>query len=68
MIVLKEGAASAVLPEKEAAIAGYGEHVSMTQQDQYDAHGHEMHPQQFVRLIGYRDPKAARRGAGQPLH
>lgn len=27
----------------------------MTQQDIRDAHGHEMHPQKLVRLVGCRD-------------
>jgi len=30
----------------------------MPQQDLFDAHGHDMHPQQLVRLVGYHDGSA----------
>jgi hypothetical protein len=30
----------------------------MSRQDVWDNHGHEMHPQQFVRLVGCHDQKA----------
>jgi hypothetical protein len=33
----------------------------MPQQDAGDSHGHEMHPQKLVRLVGCHDPHAGKR-------
>ncbi len=38
----------------------------MSQQDAYDCHGHEMHPQKFVRLVGCHD--IGRHEEAHPLH
>jgi hypothetical protein len=43
------GAAPADRQQKQPALANCG---PMTQQDAMGAHGYEMHPQGFVRLIG----------------
>jgi hypothetical protein len=32
----------------------------MSQQDAGDRHGHEMHPQKLVRLVGCHDPHAGK--------
>jgi hypothetical protein len=47
----------AELPQKEAAIADRGVHRPMSQQ--HADHGHQMHPQKLVRLIGCHDPSSA---------
>jgi hypothetical protein len=40
----------------------------MSQQDAADSHGHEMHPQKFVRLVGCHESNAGRHEAGHRLH
>jgi hypothetical protein len=40
----------------------------MTQQGTMGAHGHEMHPQGFLRLIGCHDPGRQREDAALRLH
>jgi hypothetical protein len=44
------------IPEQDV-VAVDGGYRSMLQQNIWDSHGHEMHPQQFVRLVGC--PQAA---------
>jgi len=57
---------AAVSQPPEGATAADGEHGSMSRQDVWDNHGHEMHPQQFVRLVGCHDQKTGSHlGAGQ---
>jgi hypothetical protein len=51
----------AELPQREAAIADRGAHRPMSQQ--HADHGHQMHPQKLVRLIGCHDPSAVKREA-----
>jgi hypothetical protein len=68
MIVSKVGVTPAGMPEKEAMTAADGDHGSMSRQDLYDPHGHEMHPQQFVRLVGCHDPRAGHHDAAHRLH
>jgi hypothetical protein len=41
-------------------IADSGAHGPMPQQDAGDYHGHEMHPQKLVRLVGCHDPHAGK--------
>jgi hypothetical protein len=43
---------------KREAIADGGDLGPMPQQDAGDCHGHEMHPQKLVRLVGCHDPNA----------
>jgi len=54
MTISKSAAALADISEADV-VAEDGHH--MLQQNMWDAHGHEMHPQQFVRLVGCHDPK-----------
>lgn len=45
----------AELPQKRDLIDESGAQRPMSQQDAFDCHGHEMHPQKFVRLVGCHD-------------
>jgi hypothetical protein len=45
-----------------------GNQQPMSQQDVADAHGHEMHPQKFVRLVGCHESNADKHDAGRRLH
>jgi hypothetical protein len=40
----------------------------MSQQDVADTHGHEMHPQKFVRLVGCHEENPGHHDAGWRLH
>ena len=40
----------------------------MSQQDVADTHGHEMHPQKFVRLVGCHESNADKHDAAHRLH
>jgi hypothetical protein len=40
----------------------------MPQQDMDGCHGHEMHPQKFLRLVGCHESNPARREVGYRLH
>ena len=51
--------------EMDANADGGG--TPMSQQDAGDCHGHEMHLQKFVRLIGCHDPDAGKHHAVHPL-
>lgn len=67
MSIARVEAAAAELAAKEMDTVGTGDHGAMPRQDAWDFHGTEMHPQQFVRLIGCHDPEAATRGrTGRP--
>ena len=48
------------LPRKSDAFAGVGADHPMSQQDAGDCHGHEMHPQKLVQLVGCHDPNAGK--------
>jgi hypothetical protein len=48
------------LPHKTAAVGDVGAHHPMSQQDAGDCHGHEMHPQKLVQLVGCHDPNAGK--------
>jgi hypothetical protein len=54
-------------PQKQNPIDG-GFQRPMSQQDAADSHGHEMHPQKFVRLVGCHESNAGRHEAGHRLH
>jgi hypothetical protein len=54
-------------PQKQDLIDG-GVQRPMSQQDAADCHGHEMHPQKFVRLVGCHESNAGRHEAGHRLH
>jgi len=48
-------------PQQTDAHADSGVQGPMPQQDAGDSHGHEMHPQKLVRLVGCHDPHAGKR-------
>ena len=54
----------AELPQEKDLIAESGAQGTiqgpMSQQDAADCHGHEMHPQKLVRLVGCHESNAAR--------
>ena len=50
----------AEVPRKTDVVPDGGAHRPMSQQDAGDCHGHEMHPQKLVRLIGCHDPNAGK--------
>ena len=53
----------AELPQKKQTNLDCGGQRPMSQQDVADAHGHEMHPQKFVRLVGCHESNP-----GKPEH
>ena len=55
MIPSSVASVPAELPQKEDVIADRGANRPMSQQHADDSHGHEMHPQKFVRLVGCHD-------------
>jgi hypothetical protein len=58
----------AEFPQEKHAIADGGALGPMSQQGAADSHGHEMHPQKFVRLVGCHESNAGRHEAGYRLH
>jgi hypothetical protein len=68
MIPSNAGSVPAELPQKEDVIADHGRQSPMSQQHAGDAHGHEMHPQKLVRLVGCHDPNAVKREAADRLN
>jgi hypothetical protein len=55
-------------PREEDIIADGGAQRPMSQQDAADSHGHEMHLQKFVRLVGCHESNAASPDAAHPPH
>jgi hypothetical protein len=51
--------APAELQQKRDPIADGGTQAPMSQQNAADCHGHDMHPQKFVRLVGCHETNAA---------
>ena len=49
-------------------IADSGALGPMPQQDALDSHGHEMHPQRFVQLVGCHASSAERQEGARQLH
>jgi hypothetical protein len=68
MIASRMGAVPAELPQARVATADYGAQGPMPQQDAAGCHGHEMHPQKFVRLVGCHDLSAGKHEAARHLH
>jgi hypothetical protein len=71
MIPSNVGSVPAELPQKEQkedGIADRGPQSPMSQQHADDAHGHEMHPQKLVQLVGCHDPSAVKREGADRLH
>ena len=52
MIPSSAGSVPTELPKKKQMISDYGRPGPMPQQDAADSHGHEMHPQKLVQLVG----------------
>ena len=61
-------AASAEFPPKRNVTADCADHGPMSQQDAVGSHGHEMHPQGFVQLVGCHDLAAGKHEAAHRLH
>ena len=61
------GPAAVELPKRKEVIGG-GAQGPMSQQGAADAHGHEMHPQKFVRLVGCHETNADRPEGAHRLH
>lgn len=61
------GPRAAELPRKEHVIPDCGAQP-MSQQDVADTHGHEMHPQKFVRLVGCHELNTDKHDAAHRLH
>jgi hypothetical protein len=57
----------AEFPPEKHAFADGGALGPMSQQAAADYHGHEMHPQKFVRLVGCHESNAGRHDAGYRL-
>jgi hypothetical protein len=68
MIPSNAAAMRAEFPEKRQAVADYGAPGPMPQQDVVGCHGHEMHPQKLVQLVGCHDSAAAKHEAAHRLH
>ena len=45
-------------PRRKKDVVADGAQHPMSEQDAGGSHGHEMHPQKLVRLVGCHDPKA----------
>jgi hypothetical protein len=68
MITFNVARPPAEFPQEKHAIADGGVLGPMSQQGAADSHGHEMHPQKFVRLVGCHEANAGRHEAGYRLH
>jgi hypothetical protein len=53
------------LPREKHEIADHG---PMSQQGAADSHGHDMHPQKFVRLVGCHESHPASHASAHRLH
>jgi hypothetical protein len=60
MIVINVDSVPAEFLHKRDVIADCGARGPMSQQHAGDSHGHEMHPQQLVQLVGCHDPNAGK--------
>jgi hypothetical protein len=68
MISSSVASVPAELPQKEDVIADRGANRPMSQQHADDSHGHEMHPQKLVQLVGCHDSNAVKREGVDRLH
>jgi len=67
-MIISKVVTPAGMSEQEAAPDTDANPNSMSQQNIWDPHGHEMHPQQFVRLVGCHDAKAGHHETQSRLH
>ena len=56
------------IPQEKHAVADCGARGPMSLQDAADCHGHEMHPQKFVRLVGCHESNPASHEDARRLH
>ena len=68
MTASQMGAVPAELTQGKVEAANCGARGPMSQQDAAGSHGHEMHPQKFVRLVGCHDLIAGKHEAGWHQH
>jgi hypothetical protein len=68
MIASHVGMGPAELPQERVETVDGGAQGPMSQQDAAGSHGHEMHLQKFVRLVGCHDLNAGKHEAGRQLH
>ena len=68
MISANVRAVSDEFPQKRDVIADCGAHGPMSQQHAGESHGHEMHPQKLVQLVGCRDPRAEKHEDPHRVH
>lgn len=60
--------AAAYSQEQQEQHAAAADHGPMSQQGAADSHGHDMHPQKFVRLVGCHESHPASHASGHRLH
>lgn len=60
MIPSDTGSVPEKFPRPKDGVVDGDAHGPMPQQDSVGCHGHEMHPQKFVQLVGCHDAKAAK--------
>jgi hypothetical protein len=68
MVTSDVGRVPAEFPPKRDVIADCGAPGPMPQQDAVGSHGHEMHPQKFVQLVGCHDSAAGKHQVAHRLH
>lgn len=72
MTIYNPARAPAEFPQEKDLIANGGDQGPvlgpMSQQHATDCHGHDMHPQKFVRLVGCHESNPARTQAAYRLH
>ena len=68
MIPSTTGSVSEKISQPQEAALDGDAHGPMPQQDSMGCHGHEMHPQKLVRLVGCHDARAGKRQADDRQH
>jgi hypothetical protein len=68
MISINVGSVPAEFSQKRDGITDCGAQGPMSQQDAVGSHGHEMYPQEFVQLVGCRDPNAGKHEGAHRVH
>jgi hypothetical protein len=66
MIPSNTGSVAEELPQEKAVVPDCSACGPMVQQDIMGSHGHEMHPQKLVQLVGCHASKAGKPPAGRP--
>jgi hypothetical protein len=68
MISSKLGSVPAEFPHKRDVISDCSAHGPMSQQHAGDSHGHAMHPQKLVQLVGCHDSNAGKHEGTHRVH